>query len=74
MSRLDDDSTISLNHDFELYTVDQVAKFLGRHRETILRYIREDKLGARKAGDKILVHKTDLDKFLGLTKKMTKKK
>lgn len=74
MSKLDDDSTTSLNHDFELYTVDQVAKLLGRHRETILRYIREDKLGARKVADRILIHKTDLDKFIGLTKKMTKKK
>lgn len=67
-------STTSLKHDFELYTIDQVAKLLERHKETVLRYIREDKLNARKAAGKWLVHKSDLDKFFGLTTAMTKKK
>jgi len=67
-NQTEDDNKISLNHDFELYTVDQVAELLGRHRETILRYIREGKLGVRKAAGEMACSQNRLEQVFGIDK------
>lgn len=46
------------------YTVDQIANMLSMHPKTIQRYIREDKLYAKKVGKSWRILEQDLNKFM----------
>ena len=46
------------------YTVDKIAKMLSMHPKTIQRYIREDKLHAKKVGKSWRVYEQDLKVFM----------
>jgi excisionase family DNA binding protein len=50
-----------------LLTVEQVAQQLGLHTKTVLRYIREGRLGATKIGKSYRVSRTECDAFVGLS-------
>jgi len=53
-----------------LYSVEKVAGLLGIHQKTVLRYIKEGKLKAKKVGGRWLIHGNDLTIFVGF-KEMT---
>lgn len=48
----------------EILTAYEVADTLGVHRNTVLRYIKENQLKAVKVGKKYVINKADLDAFL----------
>jgi excisionase family DNA binding protein len=49
----------------DLLSVDQVSRILGLHARTVRRYIREDRLKARKVGKEWRVLRGDLDALTG---------
>ena len=49
------------------YTVDKIANMLSMHPKTIQRYIREDKLHAKKVGKSWRVYEQDLKAFMECT-------
>ncbi len=49
----------------ELLSVDQVAQILGLHPRTVRRFIREDRLKAKKLGKEWRILRTDLDVLTG---------
>jgi excisionase family DNA binding protein len=49
----------------ELLSVDQVAQILGLHPRTVRRFIREDRLKAKKVGKEWRILRTDLDVLTG---------
>ena len=48
-----------------LYSVEKVANLLEVHQKTILRYIKEGKLKAKKVGGRWRIHGNDLSNFVG---------
>ena len=48
----------------EYYTVDEIANMLSMHPKTIQRYIREDKLHAKKVGKSWRIYERDLRTFM----------
>ena len=52
------------NGEIELLRVNDIAKSTGSHPGTILRYIREKKLQARKIGKAYFVSKENFKKFI----------
>jgi len=54
------------NGQIELLSVDDIAKALGVHNVTILRYIRSGKLKARKIGRGYYISKENFEKFVNL--------
>jgi len=56
------------NGEVELLKVEDIAKSLGIHLETIRRYIRRDKLKARKIGRRYYVSKDNFKAFVNGTK------
>ena len=54
-----------------LYTSDEVAKMLKINRQTILRFIRENKIGAVRAGRAYLIKESDLELYLMGQKKLS---
>ena len=45
------------------YSIGEVAKELGRHRNTVSRWIREGRLSAIRVGNIALISKEDLDRL-----------
>ena len=48
-----------------MYPVAKIEKLLGVHNKTVLRYIKEGKLKAKKVGGRWRIHGNDLSKFVG---------
>ena len=48
-----------------LYSVEKVAELLDVHKKTVLRYIKEEKLHAKKVGGRWRIHGNDLTSFVG---------
>ncbi len=48
----------------KLYTTEEIAVILRVHKQTVWRYIRQNKLSATKVGGQYRVKESDLEKYL----------
>lgn len=46
------------------YSIDELAKLLGKHRNTILRWIKAEELKAHKPKKEYIISRKDIDTFL----------